>query len=92
MVKKVAETIAQAVKILDVHGLEHARVKKALINLKAKYPKGTLLRIIIKEHAYRSGAHVALPLVKTALKDQDIAWRYAKLEDGGDGVIECVIE
>ena len=90
--KKKTEIIHSAVKVLDLHNLDHARVKKALTNLRGKYHFGTYLRIIIKEAAYRSGTHVALPLVKAALLEQNIPWRYAKLENGGDGVIECTME
>ena len=78
---------------LDLHGLDHAKVKKAMKDLKSKYKENTKLRIIVKAagSSYSSSPLVAPLAVKRLLEEQDISWNYAKQQNGGDGAIECTL-
>ncbi len=77
--------------VLDLHGYTASEAKPCVDNLRARYDRGTRLRIIVGKGTHSVGLPVIPHVVKNALERQGISWTYAKVRDGGEGAIDCVI-
>lgn len=78
--------------VLDLHGLTGKEAAEEVADLRSRYERGTHLRIIIGKGTHSRDYPVIPHVVRNALMAQAIPWNYAKLRDGGEGAIDCVIK
>lgn len=78
--------------VLDLHGLTGKEAAEEVANLRARYARGTRLRIIIGKGTHSRDYPVIPHVVRNALLSQGISWNYAKQRDGGEGAIDCTIK
>lgn len=78
--------------VLDLHGYYSSEAKPEVEDLRARFDRGTRLRIIVGKGTHSPDLPVIPHLVKNALDRQGISWSYAKRNDGGEGAIDCIIK
>ncbi len=77
---------------LDLHGLTVEQVGQQLIELVSdSSTKGKYIRIITGKGNHSAGGVAKIQLeVKDFLNRQGISWKYGKVNEGGEGVIEVI--
>jgi DNA-nicking Smr family endonuclease len=75
---------------LDLHGLTVSEARKRLLQLVSDSAnKGNHVRIITGKGNHSAGGVAKIQLeVKDFLNRQGISWKYGKVNEGGEGVIE----
>lgn len=79
--------------IVDLHGLTVEQARQQLLELVSNSSnKNKNIRIITGKGNHSSGGVAKIQLeVKDFLSKQEIRWKYAKVNEGGQGIIEFTV-